>query len=439
MLIVFISLHMVFAYQRPKSVRRHNESLNTERLSLFNTQHCVSTPAYIFTRLSSMSQIHIFPLKERTLHRNMSQEDFLNRLLSTSANRVHSESCMICLEEYNTLNTSTGIIECEVRLPCSHRIGSSCIVTWLRANNNCPACRATFFPAQPRPNLEHGIIDVDRPRAAPVSSPLGQVSPTDSLVTDIFTPLRGSIMSIFVLPVAKSMARHLIDLLRGQSHSAIAAVSVYMASHVVRRPNSPMEISRVAGVSPDQIQSVYRQVYPIRMQVIDAWMLINIAGGDLECMLRFLPPPDGRYGIIDDDDERHELQRQQVPPHLVREVMNLCLHRSADLVGLGGSSLYSISREIAAMIVLERHHDLRSPALVAAIGSYMASHLLGHQTSSRRIADSVGIDEGALGMAYARIYPLRHRLIKPSMLMRIGLRNLPRALEALPDLAWPPL
>ena len=89
--------------------------------------------------------------------------------------------------------------------------------------------------------------------------------------------------------------------------------------------------------------------------------------------------------------------------------------------------------------MLERYHDHLSPLLVAAIGLYMASHLLGRQASSRRIEDSVGIDEGALGTAYARIYPLRHRLINPSILVRIGLHNLPRALEALPDLDWPPL
>ena len=49
----------------------------------------------------------------------MSQR-FFARLLSATGDRVRSEKgdCMICLEDYNTLNTSTGVIECEVRLPC---------------------------------------------------------------------------------------------------------------------------------------------------------------------------------------------------------------------------------------------------------------------------------------------------------------------------------
>lgn len=87
--------------------------------------------------------------------------EFLERLLSTPENRVRSKqgsSCMICLEDYNTLNTSTGVVEWEIRLPCGHGVGSSCIVAWLRTNNSCPACRATFFPQQPRPQLEHDIV-----------------------------------------------------------------------------------------------------------------------------------------------------------------------------------------------------------------------------------------------------------------------------------------
>lgn len=93
----------------------------------------------------------------------MSQE-FLNRLLSTAESRVQGSedgaNCMICLEDLNTLNTSTGVVEWEVALPCGHAVGSSCIVTWLRTNNSCPACPATFFPAQPRQNLEHANIRI---------------------------------------------------------------------------------------------------------------------------------------------------------------------------------------------------------------------------------------------------------------------------------------
>ena len=116
----------------------------------------------------------------------MSQE-FLNHLLSTTKNRVRSKpgaTCMICLEDYNTLNTSTGVVEWEVALPCGHRVGSSCIVTWLQTNNNCPACRAMFFPKQPRPYLEDGIIlNAGRARTAMVPAPIPPVVPTPTTRT----------------------------------------------------------------------------------------------------------------------------------------------------------------------------------------------------------------------------------------------------------------
>ena len=87
-------------------------------------------------------------------------EAFLYELLQAH-NRVNNqdERCCICLEEYGTLSRETGTIEVEMRLPCDHSIGSACIATWLKDNNSCPICRREFFPAQPRPYLEHGTLD----------------------------------------------------------------------------------------------------------------------------------------------------------------------------------------------------------------------------------------------------------------------------------------
>lgn len=151
--------------------RHLTKSLSTPRHS---PQHHLLIPT---TRLSSPFQQHIFPstLKEpNPLYRTMSRE-FLIHLLSTTENRVRSDqgaNCMICLEDYNTLNTFTGVVEWEVDLPCGHPVGSSCIVTWLQANNNCPACRKKFFPTQPRPHLEHGIMDAGRARTTTVQAPI---------------------------------------------------------------------------------------------------------------------------------------------------------------------------------------------------------------------------------------------------------------------------
>ena len=123
--------------------------------------YCVSACLYLDTALVTIATKHLsllVTIEQPTIHPNMSQE-YLNRLLSTPENRVQGE-CVICLEPYNTLNTTTGIIEAEVRLSCGHTVGSACIVTWLRDNNSCPLCRESFFPRQPRPYLEHGVMDM---------------------------------------------------------------------------------------------------------------------------------------------------------------------------------------------------------------------------------------------------------------------------------------
>lgn len=70
---------------------------------------------------------------------------------------------MICLATYGVDAKDDGAMEAVVRLPCGHQVGAECIRTWLSpdkaARNSCPACRMTFFPAQPRPYMEHEVFE----------------------------------------------------------------------------------------------------------------------------------------------------------------------------------------------------------------------------------------------------------------------------------------
>ena len=93
-------------------------------------------------------------------------QQFLDGLPKVNTEDLPAESsCMICRELYGTSTEAAedGAAESAVRLPCGHDIGAECIRKWLsddkEARNSCPACRMTFFPAQPRPYLEHGIYD----------------------------------------------------------------------------------------------------------------------------------------------------------------------------------------------------------------------------------------------------------------------------------------
>lgn len=73
---------------------------------------------------------------------------------------------MICLNVYGTEIEEGGTDETAVYLPCGHNVGAECIRTWLspdrEARNSCPACRMTFFPAQPRPYMEYGTLEEEQ-------------------------------------------------------------------------------------------------------------------------------------------------------------------------------------------------------------------------------------------------------------------------------------
>ena len=257
---------------------------------------------------------------------------------------------------------------------------------------------------------------------------LGVILPSDAVGTLALSMARKMVML---------RASHLIDLHQRQTQRSVAAASLYMASHVMRRPKTLLEIVSVSGLSALDISLIYSQVYPIRMQLIDAQALEYVVGGHVEGMLAFLPFPDRGNENIDDEEERRELHNYCIdPPHSWSERIENCLHHSMEL---GGPRIEIICGEIAMGIFDERHLGLHSQMLVVAVGFYMASHLLGSGASFQRIGELVNVDERVLRMAYARVYPLRNQLIKPSLLLQIGLENLPRAIEALPALNWPPL
>ena len=88
---------------------------------------------------------------------------FLDGLPRVTLKDLPAESkCMICLNDYDN-KTEEESAENAIRLPCGHDVGAECIRTWLspdrEAKNSCPACRMIFFPARPRPYMEHGEIE----------------------------------------------------------------------------------------------------------------------------------------------------------------------------------------------------------------------------------------------------------------------------------------
>ena len=364
---------------------------------------------------------------------------------------------MICLERYERLDTQTGVVEVEVRLPCGHGFGSACIVTWLKANNTCPACRRTLFPAAAPadyPYVEHGIAEGGEEAPAPAPAPTPMYQPPAAaesvdllLNTDLGFVFRDPGFPRTVSTVAKSIFRSMRQHPRNNNnhafqnphdeHCVVSAVSVYMASYLLRRPLTYGAISRASGVTAARIRSAYVQWYVIRRELIEASILDDIVGEYVEGILAFLPPPDnGDRSIIDDEEVRRDLarSRQGLTLGMIMEEMKQLYRRFYSV--FKSVSAIKIAMEIGKKRVLWQRLGILSPKLMAGLALYMSAHLMDLDVSSQRIAELVNVEVDTLLTAYTRIYPVRDQLIEPVMLSFIGVENLPRALQALPALTW---
>ena len=269
-------------------------------------------------------------------------EAFRSRLLRDE-NRVQSCSdrpCMICLTQCDTLCPETGNVEWEVRLPCTHTVGSICITKWLdpsgAANNSCPMCRYVFFPKQPRPHLENEISDGDDLTPAAVLASLDS-EPTDTgLRFSAFSWDSESVMSSDseyivdgeedrsldfetikilcetycrgldlassprVMAISEHFARKVYDfrLFRYRRLKNLVAFSVLVVSHIMGVPKSLFQVSRVTEVDDRAIFGLYKFFLYLRYRrdmLLDEEILGMIDRGDFETVLTYLPEERGLF------------------------------------------------------------------------------------------------------------------------------------------------
>lgn len=176
-------------------------------------------------------------------------------------------------------SSDTGVIECQIRLPCNHTLGSACIATWLKSNNTCPVCRHVLFP-RPADDDDDDVDDDDDEsqivrsgRTSPVYIDTDDEEYDEHLSTRVARAAR-----ISELTFSYSAALHLnasiticshgiaekcgsLNSLPGRSEASIAAASVYMASHIGLQPKTLREISQLADNTEGTIQTVYRRIY----------------------------------------------------------------------------------------------------------------------------------------------------------------------------------
>lgn len=341
-------------------------------------------------------------------------EAFLFELLQIQNSVNNSEErCSICLENYGILCRENGTIEVGIRLPCNHTVGSACIATWLKTNNTCPVCRHEFFPAQPRPFLEHGIMDDQEDDVEDV-----QLSFRD-LNQDFCAQLR---LDMDICVISEVIVEQLMDSptwTEGHSALCMVAVSIYVASHLTREPKSPREIAAVTGVDADHIRFTYDHLYPDRERIVDA---------DLLSLLRDLFD---EVAPLNWPAPGHESTDDQIEHDHISQMLRQGCEEACNELELN-VAIVDISSGIAARFFAAGLMAHLSPRVLTAVGVFMASHMTCCTRSAMQVVQVVGMSVSAFRSAYEVAYANRGVLVDDRALEDVGREGMELILARLP-------
>lgn len=371
------------------------------------------------------------------------------------------EPCCICLQAFGTLSTETGVIECGVALPCCiASVGSSCIATWCRTNNTCPVCRHVFFPAQPRPYLEHGIMtDLD-----PDFSPAQSQPSLDHFIMEDVDPCRAERvwhdicnaigLSDRIVAFAWQLTYRLnnMESFNRDPLDCLGGVAIYIMSHILGEPRTLQVVAAAVRTQPDDLESVYRALHPIRDQLVSVELFMQSVarrnmhgpvamlfgdGAAMDNMLALLPPPTDGDDIFKSNSEAVAISEREYDQIASRERLNEVTERYCKWLGydrgLLAGFIVHLSQNIAHKIRETIFLDTRSLRPVIAVSIYMASHLLRENLSIKQIAQVLGISERTTREAYRRVYPRRAEFVDDRFYHRMSISKVLRALS------WPPL
>ena len=345
------------------------------------------------------------------------------------------ERCSICLEEYGTLSRETGTIEVEVRLPCNHGTGSACIATWLKDHNSCPICRHEFFPAQPRPYLEHGIIndgeqdeenqyaDIDEDENEIDADDYDHFRRSNSEITikELIEEYCQKLLLADNIPtLALFIARKLSEWNRWtEAHTkwCVAAVSIYVASFLSREPRSPRDIYIVSLVEEDHIRSTYDEVWPLRGYLADDDMPELLCDADVHRLGNW--PSDWSYWHLlnwptrDSEATNTQIESEYMARKLRQGCEEVCNELSL------GASIAEFSK-----LITEKLYGLRfplHPRAVVGAGILVASYCMGNATITfNRVAEIVRTDRHYLRTACQFAADHRGRLMTEDLLCRVN-------------------
>ena len=363
-------------------------------------------------------------------------QEFLYQLLrmENHVQNIHAEEerCFICLEEYGTLSRETGTIEVAIRLPCNHCTGSACIATWLKDRNSCPICRHEFFPAQPRPYLEHGIMDdgdedededeFDEDEIDADDYDHFNHSNSEVTIKELIEDYCQKLLLADKIPtLSLFIARKLSqwnEWTQGHTKWCVAAVSIYIASFVSREPRSPRDIYIVSLVDEDHIRSAYDELYPLREYFADDDMTEHLCEADTIYLLDTNWPSDASYWHLlnwptrDSESIDAEIESQYMARKLRQGCEEVC-----NELGLG-ATIAEFSK-----LITERLYGLRfllHPRAIVGAGILVASYCMGNATATfERVAEMVRTDRHFLRKACHYAADYRDRLMIEDLLCRV--------------------
>lgn len=342
-------------------------------------------------------------------------ERFLHELLqSCNIEKIKGERCSICLEDFDTLSRETGTIEVATCLPCHHIVGSACIATWLKDNNSCPICRREFFQAQPRPFLEHGIIDGQGDDRRDVRE----------INEDCCLRLN---LGMEIAMISGYLVRKLIELrllVESHGHHCIIAVSIYMASHLTGDPRSPREIADITDVGADldasHIRETYNDIYSHREHLADVHLLYLMEEVFDETGPFRWPAPGNE--VTDDEIEHRQL---------LQTLKDRCAEACNEL-GLVAAGT-ELTTRIASKLFLADLMAILSLRELTAASIIMASQIIcDDPCSTERIAEALHLRQSSVRTAYETAFAHRDILVEQPWLEIFGRGSTESLLRRLP-------
>lgn len=330
------------------------------------------------------------------------------------------ECCAICLDKYGTLSRETGTIEVAIRLPCNHLIGSACIATWLQENNSCPICRREFFPARPRPYLEHGILDSEE------NNYLEEDEVDEAEITERNAVNCNQLSLEFPTTMLSEMiAQRLTEWSnwsRGHTAWCTVAVSIYIASHLAYDPRSPREIAAVTQVDADHVRFTYDNIHPDRARLVDDADLRFLLENEFEEVPHSLNWPQPGYEQTD----------EQIEGGHVSAMLKRACQEGCRVLGLD-TRIADFSFRVAEILHDDtnvRFAQLLSSRSMSAVGIFMVCRMACNPISQRRVVEAVGASESEFSPAYHIAYT--SRIFEEAWIGEIGMGSVESCWARLP-------